>query len=125
MQLKLYKKRLELNYMGEKTIQSIPIMPFALMIAIISAVLGLVVGIFYAAIFGFITATLPTGTAVLNVGWLRVLFGLGSIITMPIMFFIAGLIQGVIVAVLYNFLAPRIGGIKLRFKEENYASPQP
>jgi hypothetical protein len=125
MQLKLYKKRLELNYMGEKTIQSIPIMPFALMIAIISAVLGLVVGIFYAAIFGFITATLPTGTAVLNVGWLGVLFGLGSIITMPIMFFIAGLIQGVIVAVLYNFLAPRIGGIKLRFKEENYASPQP
>jgi hypothetical protein len=111
--------------MGEKTIQSIPIMPFALMIAIISAVLGLVVGIFYAAIFGFITATLPTGTAVLNVGWLGVLFGLGSIITMPIMFFIAGLIQGVIVAVLYNFLAPRIGGIKLRFKEENYASPQP
>jgi hypothetical protein len=125
MQLTLYKKRLELNYMGEKTIQSIPIMPFALMIAIISAVLGLVVGIFYAAIFGFITATLPTGTAVLNVGWLGVLFGLGSIITMPIMFFIAGLIQGVIVAVLYNFLAPRIGGIKLRFKEENYASPQP
>jgi hypothetical protein len=38
---------------------------------------------------------------------------------MPILGFIGGLIQGVIVAVLYNFLAPRIGGIKIRFKEES------
>jgi hypothetical protein len=112
--------------MGEKTIQSIPVMPFALMLAIISAVLGLIVGIFYAGMFGFITAAIPnTGTTVPIIGLLSVIFGVGAIITMPILFFIAGLIQGAIVAVLYNFLAPRIGGIKLRFKEENYAPPQP
>lgn len=28
--------------------------------------------------------------------------------------FIGGFIQGLIIAVLYNFLAPRIGGIKIR-----------
>ena len=47
-----------------------------------------------------------------------VLFGVGAIIIMPIIGFIGGLIQGVIGAVLYNFIAPRIGGIKLRFKEQ-------
>jgi hypothetical protein len=43
---------------------------------------------------------------------------------MPILGFIGGLIQGVIVAVLYNFLAPRIGGIRIRFKEESHMPPQ-
>jgi hypothetical protein len=38
---------------------------------------------------------------------------------MPIAGFIGGLIQGLIIAVLYNLLAPRIGGIRLRFKEDS------
>jgi len=38
---------------------------------------------------------------------------------MPIAGFIGGLIQGLIIAVLYNLLAPRIGGIRLRFMEDS------
>jgi hypothetical protein len=110
--------------MEEKTIQSIPIMPFALMLACISAVIGFVLGIFYALIFGAIFASIPTATTSgVNLGWLSVLFGVGAIIVMPIILFIAGLIQGVIFAAVYNFLAPRIGGIKVRFKEENRPPP--
>jgi MFS family permease len=114
-------------YMEERTIQSVPVMPFALMLACISAVMGLIVGVFYAAIFGAIFSGLPssaTGTLGFNLGWLGLIFGIGAIITMPILFFILGLIQGVIYAWVYNFLAPRIGGIKLRFKEEYRAPPQ-
>jgi hypothetical protein len=113
--------------MGERTIQSIPVMPFAMMIGVISAVIGLIIGIFYALVFGAIISAIPatsTTTGVVDFGWLSVLFGVGAIIIMPILGFIGGLIEGVIVAVLYNFLAPRIGGIKLRFKEESDVPPQ-
>lgn len=128
MQLAWYKRKLLVNLMGEKTIESIPVMPFAMMLGVISAVIGLIIGIFYALVFGAIISSIPTTTGtteVFDFGWLSVLFGVGAIIIMPIVGFIGGLIQGLIVAVLYNFLAPRIGGIKLRFKEENYAAPQP
>lgn len=100
-------------------------MPFALMLACISAVIGLIVGIFYSLIFGFIIAAIPSSTTSgLNLGWLSLIFGVGAIITMPIAFFVAGLIQGLITAALYNFLAPRIGGIKVRFQEETQQTRQ-
>jgi hypothetical protein len=113
--------------MGERTIQSIPVMSFAMMLGVISAIIGLIVGIFYALVFGVLISSIPTTTGttgVFNFGSLSVLFGVGAIITMPIIGFIGGLIQGALVAVLYNFLAPRIGGIKLRFKEESHTPPQ-
>ena len=111
-------KRLSVIFMEEKTIQSIPVMPFAMMMGLISAAIGFIVGIFYALVFGAILAANIPSSAPINLGWLSVIFGVGAIIIMPIIFFVAGLIQGVIVAVLYNFLAPRIGGIKLHFKTE-------
>lgn len=114
--------------MKEKTIQSIPVLPFALMLGVISAVIGLIMGIFYALVFGAIFSTIPNlaiaSPGVFDVSWLSVIFGVGAIIIMPIIGFVGGLINGVIVTVLYNFLAPRIGGIKLRFKEEAFTPPQ-
>jgi hypothetical protein len=106
--------------MEEKTIQSIPVMPLALMYACISAVIGFIVGIFYAIVFGAIFANIPstTTTAPFNLGWLGIIFGVGAIIIMPVISFVGGLISGAITALLYNFLAPRIGGVKVRFKEE-------
>lgn len=109
--------------MEEKTIQAIPAVPFAVMLGAISAVIGLIVGIIYAVAFGAIMSMIPTIEGI-NLGGLGVLFGLGAIIIMPIICFIVGLIEGLIIAVIYNFLAPRIGGIKLRFKEE-YRPPPP
>jgi len=111
--------------MVERTIQSIPVMPFAMMLAVISAVIGLIIGIIYALVFGAIIAALPSSIGVVPTGLLSILFGAGALVIMPILGFIGGLIQGVIVAILYNFLAPRIGGIRLRFKEESYAPTQP
>lgn len=106
--------------MSEKTIQSVPVMPFALMLACIGAVIGLIVGIFYALFFGALFSLIPSAADIgIDLTFLRIIFGVGAVIVMPILCFIGGLIQGLLYAVLYNFLAPRIGGIRLRFKEEN------
>ena len=50
---------------------------------------------------------------------LGVIFGIGAVVTFPIMGFIGGFLQGLIFAVLYNFLALRIGGIRVRFAQES------
>jgi hypothetical protein len=118
--------------MEEKTIQSVQVMPFALMSACISAVIGLITGIIYAATFGtiftYITSTMPTTSTTpspINFGLLSAILGVGAVVIMPIVFFVIGLIQGLIIAAVYNFLAPRIGGIKVRFKEEYRPPTQP
>jgi hypothetical protein len=110
--------------MEEKTIQSIPVVPFALMYACISAAIGFIIGVFYALIFGAIFASVPSTTTGFNLGWLGLFVGVGSVIITPIISFIGGLIFAAITALVYNFLAPRIGGVKVRFKEELSPTPQ-
>jgi riboflavin transporter FmnP len=113
--------------MEEKTIVRIPAMPFALMLGTIQAVIGLIAGIimaiFWAAIMSWATG-LPgyQGPSLTGLG---IIFGMGAILTFPILGFVGGLLQGLIFAVIYNFLAPRIGGIKLHFKEDSRPSPPP
>jgi hypothetical protein len=112
--------------MEEKTITRIPPMPFALMWGAISAIIGLIAGIiaaiFWASLFSWIT-TIPnyTGPPLSAFG---IIFGIGAVIIFPIAWFITGLVQGLIFAALYNFLAPRIGGIRLHFKTETRPLPQ-
>lgn len=109
--------------MEEKTIQNIPAVPFALMLGAIAAIIGLIVGIIFAIASTAMMSMISSTYGIDVTGW-GILFGAASIIIMPIICFIGGLIEGLIVAVIYNFLAPRIGGIKLRFKEE-YRPPPP
>ena len=110
--------------MEERTIQSIPVMPFALMYACISAVIGFAIGIIYGLIFGAIFASIPSTTTGFNLGWLGIFVGLGAIVIVPIISFVGGLITAAVVALVYNFLAPRIGGVKVRFKEESQPTQQ-
>ena len=110
--------------MEEKTIQAIPILPFALMMACISAVIGLIIGIFYAVTFGAIFAAISSAVpGEIDLTGFGILFGAAAIIIWPIVMFVIGLVEGVIVAAIYNFLAPRIGGVKLRFKEDRQLPP--
>jgi hypothetical protein len=108
------------NLLEAKTISHVSVIPFALMFGVISAIIGVVIGIIYAIMFGAILSTAPTTSTFfdIDISWLRVLFGVGAVVIMPILTFAAGFIQGAIYAILYNFLAPRIGGIQLRFKED-------
>jgi hypothetical protein len=112
----------------EKTIQKIPVLPFALMVGCIGAVIGIVVGIFYAAVFGAlfsaILSNIPASIGYMpNSGIFGLLFGVAAVVIMPIAMFVGGLIQGALIAFIYNFLAPRIGGIKLQFKEDTPTGP--
>lgn len=112
--------------MEVKTISSVSVIPFALMFGVISAIIGLVMGIIYAIMFGTMISTIPINSEFFNfAGWFRVLFSVGAIVIMPILGFAGGFIQGAIYAVLYNFLAPRIGGIQLRFKEDKQIPTEP
>ena len=111
--------------MGEKTIQRIPVMPFALMQSVISAIIGLIIGVSTAIVFGATTvamSALPDIRLTQSIGEIGAMFGIGTAVIMPIIGFAGGLVQGIVIAVIYSFLAPRIGGIRLRFKEENTAA---
>lgn len=113
--------------MGEKTIARIPAMPFALMWGAISGIIGLIMGIFmaifWASTFSMITS-MPNYTGPPLTGF-GIIFGVGAIVFFPVVMFAMGLVQGLIMASVYNFLAPRIGGIRLQFKEESRALPPP
>ena len=112
--------------MEGKTVIRLSAMPFALMYGAISAVIGFIIGVFMAifwtSIFSF-TTSIPGHTAPPWTGF-GILFGVGAIVFFPILMFAFGLVQGLIIAALYNFLAPRIGGIKLYFQEDT-RSPTP
>ncbi|MEM7813593.1 MAG: hypothetical protein QW548_01695 [Candidatus Aenigmatarchaeota archaeon] len=68
--------------------------------AAVSAVMGLILGI-AVAVLG--TALLPG----------MVGFGILSIVAFPIMYGIAGLVFGALGALIYNFVAEKIGGIRV------------
>ncbi|BDZ67429.1 hypothetical protein [Methanobacterium ferruginis] len=74
---------------------NIPVVPAALSISVVSAVLG--------AIYGFISGIM-TGDFVVAIIWL---------VMYAIMYFIMYFIIVALATIFYNFLQPRIGGIKL------------
>lgn len=77
---------------------NIPVVPLALSVSVVLAVLG--------AIYGFIMGIM-TGDILVAIIWL---------ITYAISWFIMYFIILALAAVFYNFLQPRIGGIKLELE---------
>lgn len=74
------------------------------------AVFGLIIGILVALLGGF--AALVPGVSP------QAVLGLGvfSIIVFPILYGIVGLISGIIAAFIYNFIAKKVGGVKITLK---------
>jgi hypothetical protein len=82
------------------------IMLFVIML-LISVPYGLVVMIFGAAMLG------QGGEAEQAIGGSSILFGLGIMIGLPIMYAIIGFIGGAIGALIYNIFAGIVGGIEI------------
>jgi hypothetical protein len=107
--------------MEDKIIKSVAPLPYALMMGAITGIVYLVIAIIIALFW------LPALSATLNAmpipGVSGLIAGLGvlMVILMPIGGFIAGFLFGLVFAALYNFLAPRIGGVKVRFEETKQA----
>lgn len=115
-------------------IKEVPVIPFALILAIIQAIWALILGLFLAALLSAFTsvisglipvvsqtianATNMTGTA-LPTGALVAMTGiLGAfvfIIVIPIMVLIIGFIGNALAAIFYNYIATRVAKIKLEF----------
>ena len=100
--------------MGEmKTITKIPVGAIALMAAVIGAVLGLIEGIISAIGIAAFTSALPSSISNVGLGAAGALVVIiGSIISG----FIGGYIVTAILALIYNWVAPRIGGVKLELE---------
>ena len=99
--------------METKTIKKVPMVPFALMLALIEAILAFIVAIIYVATMGVFISAIPGAAE--QVGIIAGL-GLAALIVFPVVTFIVVFIIYAILAILYNVLAPRIGGIKLEFE---------
>jgi hypothetical protein len=105
--------------MEEKTIKSVSPVPFGLMMGAISGVIGFIATILLAVFYlpFILSSSYNPVPGVPGLSGFFAAIGILMVIIIPIIGFVAGFIQGLIYAVVYNFLAPRIGGIKLRFEE--------
>lgn len=104
--------------MTEQTIKSISPLPLGLIMGLISAVMGLIVTIIFGIFYFPIIFNLESLPETINISGLPTLVGTITVILIPVIAFVTGFIQGLLTAVVYNFIAPRIGGIKLKFAEK-------
>lgn len=88
------------------------ILSVAKMNAVLSAFMGLIIGILY-AVLGTLA---KSGNAQILPGIPTFLLGFGLVIVMPILYGILGFISGLIFAALYNLFAGLFGGIEMKFK---------
>jgi hypothetical protein len=99
-----------------KTVKKVPVGALALIVAVIDAIVSFIYGVFTAVFIlggaASLNSVLPEGVSLGSGATLAITV----IIMATIGGFIGGYILTAIVALLYNWLAPRIGGIKLEFE---------
>ena len=110
------------------TIKSFGVLSVGVMWGILSAIGGLIVGLFWAAFSSIIFAFTETYSGVYEgstlegeLGWIGWLFGGIAIVTMPILYGVIGFVSGIIGAALYNLFAKWVGGIKVELQQETAA----
>ena len=95
-------------------LKSVGVLSAAKIVGLMYAILGLLMGLIFAAVFSLMPAGLDSPSDV--PGWIAPMFGVGSIVVMPIMYGIMGFIGGAIGAAIYNVLAGMMGGLVLRIE---------
>ena len=98
-----------------KVIKSIPVVPFALMVGAIAGVLGFIWALILSIFGASILALVPAEQASVAIAG-GILGAIILIIVVTIGAFVAGFITYAIIAIAYNFLAPKLGGIKLELE---------
>ncbi len=99
-----------------KEIKSIEPVPFTVMTASISAIIGLIYAIILLITFGALAAFIP-GAALIFAS-----LGISMIILYPIGAFLLYTTISFITALIYNMLVPRLGGIKLGLEGDQVTS---
>jgi hypothetical protein len=75
------------------------------------ALLGLIIGAFISLFAVLGAAFLPSNSGLS--GGASILFGVGAIILLPILYGVFGFLTGLITAALYNLLARMMGGLEI------------
>ena len=93
-----------------REIRKIDLMSYGKIMAAIMAIFGFVMGLVVsiAALFAGSLSTATFGFAAV--------FGVLAIILLPIIYAIIGFVMGIIGAAIYNFIASKIGGVKIDLK---------
>jgi len=98
-------------------IQRIGVWSLSKLYAVIGAIVGLIAGIFIAVI-GMIISSAVSSTAGTSAVVPFAGFGIFSIILLPIIYGVLGLISGAVGAVVYNLVAKMIGGMEVEIVQK-------
>lgn len=101
--------------MNMKEIKKIDILSLAKIYALSMAFVGLIIGVFVGFIMFFFGTFFGTDTNYSS--YLGAGLGLLGLLTMPILFGLAGFIFGGLASFFYNILASWIGGVKIEIKD--------
>ena len=104
-------------------LKRIGVLSLAKIMGIIYAAMGLIVGFFisFIAFIAMLAGSAFDGSSNSVSG---LLFGIGSVFALPLVYGILGAIGGVITAALYNLIAKFTGGLELEFEGEEAAPAQ-
>ena len=92
-------------------VKRVGILSMGKVLGCVNALLGLIVGglFTFLSLFLFLAVGREAGPALL--------FGVGAIVILPVLYGVGGFIGGIILAVLYNFVASVIGGSRSSLRE--------
>jgi hypothetical protein len=98
-------------------LKQIGVLSLARILGAIYAVIGLIVGVFFslASALGGLAASLAANTEEAAGALIAILFGVGAIIFVPLMYGLMGFLVGALMALFYNLLAGVFGGIEMTF----------
>ena len=101
-------------------VKQVGVLSLAKVLGTLYALLGLIVG-------AFMSLIAIVGGMGQNRGAEGVIFGIGAVIILPLMYGFGGLIGGLITGALYNVVAGIVGGIELELgpgSGDRYATPE-
>ena len=90
-------------------------------LGVLYELLGLIVGALF-AIVSLLGAAVGVANSQSSDAFAGLLFGVGSVIFLPIFYGVLGFVFGLIGALLYNGIARIIGGIEIELEETRHAS---
>ncbi len=105
----------------------IGVLSVARMLGALYAGIGLILGVFFslASALGGLAASMAANTEEAAGALIAILFGVGAIIFVPVMYGMMGFLAGALMASFYNLLAGVFGGIELSFVNQPAAGAPP